>query len=269
MSHAPSPTPFEKLSGQIEAGTERLLREAGDGSDGTLSASNETVSETAAELWDVVDEFEDLLETVDLEKLPDAVDVSALPDLIDLAELPAAIRESDPDLMLDLSQIRRAIHLRELWNAVDLVDFGSELRQLKDELEDVIGPDALASSGAGESDAVAEVKQFVDDVKPEATNAAIQQEVAEGTTAARKAVVEGHSRVEDLYESNQRGSGYAGRRPVSKNPTAVSLVPHGPLPASISTRVSTVPTNVRGAAVDAPRRIYARRWRTVGADKPK
>ncbi|THE63912.1 hypothetical protein D8Y22_16465 [Salinadaptatus halalkaliphilus] len=46
------------------------------------------------------------------------------------------------------------------------------------------------------------------------------------------------------------------------NPTAVSLVPHGPLPASASTRISTVPQNVHGAAVDALPRIYGRRWKT-------
>ena len=262
MSHATSPSTFEQLSDQVRAGTERLLRETDDG-------STETLAETAAELWDVVDEFEELLETVDLEKLPDVVDVSALPELLDLAELPAAIRESDPDLAVDLSTIRHVIRLRERWNEVDLLEFGTELGQLKAELEDVVGPDTLASSGTGGSEAAAEVKRFVDDVKPEATNAAIQQEVKEGATAARKAVVEGHSKFERLSESTGRGSGYAGRKPVSNNPTAVSSVPYGPLPASISTRVSTVPANVRGARVDAPRRIYARRWLSVGSRPPK
>lgn len=262
MSQAPSSSPFEQLSDRIRAGTERLLRETDDG-------STETLAETAAELRDVVEELEDLFGTVDLENLPDVVDVAALPELLDPAELPAAIRESDPDLAVDLSTIRRVIRLRELWNTVDLVDFGKEVGQLKAELEDVVGPDALASLGNGESEAGAEIRKFADDVKPEATNAAIQQEVAEGAAVARNAVVEGHSKFERLYESTGRGSGYAGRRPVSKNPTAVSSVPYGPLPASISTRVSTVPANVRGAAVDAPRRIYARRWLSVGSRPPK
>ncbi|WP_306053092.1 hypothetical protein [Natronococcus wangiae] len=252
MSHATSSDTLEQLSDQLRAGTERLLQETDD-------ASEERLSTTAAELWDVVEEFEDLLETVDLEKLPDVVEVSALPELLEVEELPDAIREHDPDRALDLSAIRHAIKLRELWNSVDLVDFAKESRQLKAELEDVVGPDAFDSSD--DSEAAAEVKKFVDEVTPDAKNAAIQQEVKEASTAARKAVLEGHSKFEELYESNQRGSGYAGRRPVSNNPTAVSTVPYGPLPASASTRVSTVPTNVRQARVDAPPRIYSRRWK--------
>lgn len=255
MSHATSPTTFEQLSEQVKAGTERLLQEA------ETDAPDETLSSKAKELWDVVEEVEDLLETIDLEKLPDTVEVSALPDLLDLEELPNAIRENDPDLALDLSTLRHAVKLRELWNTVDLVDFGREMRQLKAELEDVVGPDALESNG--DSEAAAEVTKFVDEVKGDATNVAFQQETKERIDAARNAVVEGHSKFEELYESNLRGSGYAGRRPVSNNPTAVSSVPHGPLPASVSTRVSTVPTNVRYAKLDASPRIYSRRWKSA------
>lgn len=255
MSHASSPTTFERLSDQVEAGTERLLQET------ETDGSDETLSSTAKELWDVVEEVEDLLETIDLEKLPDTVEVSALPDLLDLDELPNAIREKDPDAALDLSTLRHAIKLRELWNTVDLVDFGREMRQLRAELEDVIGPDAFDSSG--DSEAAAKVKKFVGDVKGDATNAAMQQRAKKSAKTARRGVIEGHSKFEELYESDQRGSGYAGRKPVSNNPTAVSSVPYGPLPAGVSTRVSTVPTNVRQSKVDALPRIYSRRWKTA------
>ncbi|TYL38096.1 hypothetical protein CV102_12880 [Natronococcus pandeyae] len=253
MSHATSPTTFERLSDQVKTGTEQLLQET------ETDASDETLSTTAAELWDVVEEVEDLLETIDLEKLPDTVEVSALPDLLDVDELPNAIREHDPDLALDFSTLRQAIKLRELWNTVDLADFAKESRQLKAELEDVVGPDALDSSG--DSEAATEVTEFVDEVKGDATNAAMQQKAKKRAKTARRGVIEGHSKFEELYESNQRGSGYAGRRPVSNNPTAVSSVPHGPLPAGVSARVSTVPTNVRQSKVDALPRIYGRRWK--------
>lgn len=187
MTHAASPSAAERAFDRLETATERVLRNAADGDDETLSA-------TAAELLDVVAELEDVIGTADLARLPDA----------------------------------------------------------------------LAGAG-GESQAAADLEAFVDEVKPRAKNAAIQQRAASGAEAARTAVVEGHAALEDLYESKQRGSGYAGRRPVSKNPTAVSSVPYGPLPAGISARVSTVPANVRGAAVDAPPRVYARRWRTAGS----
>ncbi|PCR92390.1 hypothetical protein [Natrinema ejinorense] len=255
MSQTSSSTSVEQLLARITAGTERLLQEATpDGSDETRA--------TIAELLDVVEEVDDLLETIDFERLPDAVEVSALPDLVKLDGVPNAIREHDPDLALDLSAIRDVIHLRGLWNAVDLVDFLRELRQLKSELEDVLGPDAFGSSG--DSEAAAEIRKFADEVKPDATNAALQQEAKEGAKAARKGVIDGHSKFEDLYESTQRGPGYAGRKPVSNNPTAVSSVPYGPLPASVSTRVSTVPTSVRHAKIDALPRIYSRRWKTAG-----
>ncbi|SDR14766.1 hypothetical protein [Natronobacterium texcoconense] len=249
MSHTASQSTVDHLSDRIEAGTERLFRDAD---------STETLSTTAAELWDVVEELEDLLETVDLEKLPNVIEVSALADLVAVEEVPAALRDSDPDRALDLRGIRHAIRLHDLWNTVDLVDFQRELRHLKDELEDVVGADALDSSG--DSNAGVEIGRYLDEVKPEAKNAALQKQVKKGVEPARKAVVDGHSKFETLYESTQRGSGYAGRKPVSKNPTAVSMVPYGPLPASISTRVSTVPTGVRGARVAPSPRVYARRW---------
>ncbi|QFU82612.1 hypothetical protein [Natronorubrum aibiense] len=255
MTQAISPSTVEQLSDQIEAGTALLLREISDG------ASGETLSSTANELWDVVEEVEALFETVDLEKLPDVVELSALPDLIELDELPDAIRERDPDQMLDLSTIRHAINLHELWNTIDLVDFQKEFRQLEAELEDVVGPDVLESSG--DSEARAEVRSFIDEIKPDAVDAAAQQKAKKTAKTARKGVIEGHSKFEKLYESKQRGTSYAGRKPVSKNPTAVSSVPYGPHPASTSTRVSTVPRNVRGAKVDALLRIYGRRWKTA------
>ncbi|MBZ6495475.1 hypothetical protein [Natrinema longum] len=194
MSQTSSSTSVEQLLDRITAGTERLLQEAApDGSDETRA--------TIAELLDVVEEVDDLLETIDFERLPDAVDVSALPDLVGRDGFANAVREREPDLALDLSTIRDVIELRGLWNTVDIADFLRELRQLETELEDVVGP------------------------------------------------------------------GYAGRKPVSNNPTAVSSVPYGPLPASVSTRVSTVPTNVRHAKVDALPRIYSRRWTTAGRSK--
>ena len=258
MSQATSPTSVEQLVDRITAGTERLLREtAPNGSAETRAA--------VEELLDIVEEVDDLLETIDFERLPDAVDASALPNLIKQDGLPDAIRERDPDLALDLSTIRDVIELREFWNTVDIADFLRELRQLKTELEDVVGPDAFDSTG--DSEAAAEVRKFVDDVKTDATNAALQQEAKKAAKGARNGVIDGHSKFEELYGSTQRGPGYAGRKPVSKNPTAVSSVPYGPLPASVSTRVSTVPTNVRHAKIDALPRIYGRRWRTV-AERP-
>ncbi len=255
MSQTVSPIDVEHLLDRLTAGAERLLsKTAADGSDETRAA--------LADLVDVLEAIDALLDTIDLETLPDALEVSALPALVDFGELPTAIRERDPDAALDLGTIRDVVEPRPLWNAVDLVDFVQGLRRLERELEDVVGPGALESSD--DSAAAAEVRSFVADVKPDATNAALQQEVTKAARAAREGVIDGHSAFEAAYESSGRGPGYVGRRPVSKNPTAVSSVPYGPLPAGISTRVSTVPRHVRGAKVDALPRIYGRRWKTAG-----
>ena len=251
-------TSLEQLFDRLANALEGLLRAVAE------EASDEALASTAAELWDVVAEFEDVLETVDLERLPDAVDGEALPDVLDLERLSEAIRERDPKLALDLDTLRRAIELRELWNAVDLADFGRESDELRSELEDVLGPDAFDSND--DSEAAEELEAFTEDVKGEATNAAFQQEVRERLEPAREAVIDAHATFEELYESHQRGSGYEGRRPSSNNPTAVSSMPVGPLPASVSTRVSTVPTDVRHAKVEAFPRVYGRRWRSARRD---
>ncbi|AGB37850.1 hypothetical protein [Natronococcus occultus] len=247
-------TSLEQLFDRLANALEGLLRAVAE------DATDDRVASTAAELWDVVAELEDVLETVDLERLPEAVDAAALPDVLELERLSEAIRERDPDLALDLDALRRAIELRELWNAVDLAEFGRESEQLRNELEDVLGPDAFDSGDCSEP---SELEAVAEEVKGEATNAAFQQEVRDRIEPAREAVIDAHATVEELYESHQRGPGSEGRRPTSNNPTAASSMPVGPLPASASTRVSTVPTDVRHAKVETFPHVYGRRWRSA------
>ena len=256
----PEPT-AEKLSARVETGIDQLTRaiERGD-SDGGLP-------EITAQIGDVVEEAGHLLETVDLESLPDAIDFEELPKLVDAEQLPTAISDHDLDAALDLRTIRHAIRLRELWNSVDLVEFAKAKEQLECELVDVVGKNAI--HGSGNSKAKTEVRQFVEEIRPEGTNAAIQQQAQKGARKARRGVLKAHAEIEDLYEANQRTLGYVGRRTVSRNPTAVSLIPRGPVSDSASTRFSSVPTNVRGAKIDSLPRIYGRRWRTVGRDRSR
>lgn len=255
MSTASIAPEFDRLSGRIVTGTEALLRVV------EAEASDERVSELAGELWDVTAEIEALLETVDLEALPDGFDSAALPELIDLDGIPAAIREHDLDRMLDLDGIDHAIELRSLWNAVDLVEFRAASRRLAAELEDVVGSERLHSTG--DSDAAADVGEYFEEVESKTTNAAIQQQAKKRVKRARSGVIRGHSAFEDAYVENRRRSG-SGRRSTSRNPTAVSLRPSGPIPDSASARYSTVPAAVRHAKIDPLPRIYARRWRSVG-----
>lgn len=244
---------------RIEAAADRLARVLEQG------ITDDERSETVAELRDVIEEAGQLLETIDLESLPEAIDFDKLPELVDVGQLPTAIKEGDPDAALDLHTIHHAIRLRKLWNSIDLVEFAKEKAQLEDELANVVGEDAL--SGAGNSEAAKEVQRFVDRSRSEGKNAAMQQQAQKGVSEARRRLVATHSDAEDRYQENQRGPGYVGRRAVSRNPTAVSLVPRGPIPDSSSTRFSSVPTNVRGAKIDALPRIYGRRWKSIGRDR--
>ncbi|MFC6716604.1 hypothetical protein ACFQGT_01840 [Natrialbaceae archaeon GCM10025810] len=247
---------LDRLQYRLDAAREAVLEAV------ERNAANDELSAVAAELRDVVDAADDLLGTVDLERLPSAVDAGELPTLVDVDGIPDAVRDRNPDAALNLGSLRRAVFLRELWNTVDLVEFRRAAGRLEGELEDVFGPDSIASSSDG-SQAAADVKAFLAEVKPDATNAAMQQRVSKEQRRAREGVVRAHAEFETLYAAHQRGPGYVGRKPVSRNPTAVSTAPAGPLPASASTRISTVPTNVRRAKVDALPRIYGRRWRRV------
>lgn len=251
VNEATTAPDLDRLSGRVVAGTGRLLREIErDGTDARVSA-------LAGELWDVTAEIETLLGAVDLERLPDAIDVAALVDADGVAD---AIRERDPDRALDLREIRRAVELRDLWNAVDLAEFRAASRRLSRELGDVVGPEL--SAAGGDSAAAADLRDFVDEIRPEAANAALQQQARERSARARRGVLAGHAALEALYVENGRSPAGVARSRASRNrnPTAVSLRPPGPLADGASARGSTVPPAVRGAKIGPLPRIYGRRW---------
>ena len=79
--------------------------------------------------------------------------------------------------------------------------------------------------------------------------------------AAQRAVLERHAALEDVYEANKERVATAKTRAAARGPTHVSLLPRGPLPDSVSTRVSTVPSKVLHSNADGVARIFGRRWR--------
>lgn len=237
---------------------------AGTGRSEPSSGDESPLTGTAKELLEVLDATNALLRTIDLEKLPDAIDVEELPNLVDLERLSDAIAEHDPDLLFDLRDLERVVNSRELWNSVDLLEFGGAKRTLDRELEDVVGEDTALES---DSEAISDVKEFADSLRPGAKQALIQQGVTASIEEAREAVVEQHANLERLYESNRRRLGSTTGRRSTRNPTAVSLHPSGPLPNGVSSRLSTVPSKVPYTENDALPRIYGRRWRTAGTGR--
>jgi len=243
-------------------GLEAGIREGIERAEPTSDDSGKT-KDAYDELLDVVESLDALLSTVDLEKLPDVVDVEVLPELVDADGIADAIRARDPDPMLDLSNLDAVVNERRLWNSIDLLEFAKAKRRLDQELADVLGEGAPVGNGAG-SEALADVREYTSSLRPDAKEMLIQQEAQAKVAVAREGVVDAHERLEQLYESNETRSRTAARKRSGRNPTAVSMLPPGPLPDSVSTRLSTVPPGVPRTKIDPLPRIYGRRWRSAG-----
>lgn len=164
----PSPDRDDRAD-RIVAGIARA-KPAADGAD-----ANASPSETATELLEVLTSTDAWLRTIDLDRVPDVIDAGELPGLVDLGKLGDAIAERDADLLFDLSDLRRVVNTRELWNAVDLREFVRAKRRLERDVAEVLGGNPEIGAG-GDSEAVADVKAFAASLRPDATQAVIQQE---------------------------------------------------------------------------------------------
>ena len=250
MSHAPTSTPDRP--GILETGIERPKSALQD-------ETGRPTTATAKELLDILEASDVLRHTIDFDKLPAAIDREELPNLVDLDHLADAIRERNPDLMFDASNLKEVIRTRELWEAVDLLEFATAKHRLDEELEDVIGEDALEGF-SGDSKVTEDVEAFVSSVKPEAVNALVQQEAQEKVKAVQDTIVEHRAALEQQYEANKRRVARATGKGTKKS-SAVSLLSPGPVPDSASTRLSTVPPTVRYARIDPLPRVFSTRWR--------
>lgn len=242
---------LEELIPGIADGLEELKTQIVEGSD------DEEVIETAEEIWDVLDEAEDVLDTIDLEEVPDVIDLDELPEAIDAEEIPEAIAEGDAGDAIDLRDLKEAIRFRELWEAADIGDLREQQKELQEEIDDVTddgGEDdedgGLLETGMGMGDGAH--MQF----DPENRQEKIQEIIETAVQKFRTALLKTHDKLRLLYEYNQDKLGGS----ESLNPTAVSTMPSGPLANSASTRRSTVPSQVKYSRAKNPRRIYGRRF---------
>jgi hypothetical protein len=254
---------LDELVPGIRDGLERLKTTIVEGSD------DEEVIETAENLWEIVDETEDVLETIDLEEIPDVIDVDELPDAVDVEEIPEALASGDAEDAIDLSDLKEAIRFRELWEAADIGELREQEEELEEAVDDATGGDdgglvgdeddgligdddddgGLLDMGLGGQGAH---MQF----DPEDRQEAIRKLIEEAVSGFRAALLDTHDTLRLLWEFNNEKLG--GRD--SLNPTAVSTMPRGPIPDSVSTRHSTVPSQVRYSRAKNPRRIYGRRF---------
>lgn len=253
MSTTPTNSGRNPLVETVDDGIDRLVHAFGDDESGT------SLTGIQKELYEVLVASDALLETVDLDSVPESVDPERLLEAVDFERLAHAIRERDPDLAFDLSDLERIVDARTLLDSIDVLEFAKAKRTLGNELEDVFGADGLPGID-GDSQAGAEVTEFLSTLRREARDTAIRQEARAKAETAQAAVLEGHEAIKERYEANRRRFSDADDQRKGRNPTAVSLRSPGPLPDSVSTRLSTVRSRALHSKTDPLTRVYGRRW---------
>ncbi|WP_336363279.1 hypothetical protein [Halalkalicoccus salilacus] len=253
--------------------------------------------ELAEELWDVLDQTQDVLETIDFEEVPEAIDLEELEENVDVEDIPEGLLNEDENA-IELSTVREAVNLRELWDAVDLMDLREEKQQLESEIDDVTGDedddedggllgdeadggllsddeddgellgdeDDEDDGGLLDTDNVIGTEGAHVQFDAEARQALLEDKIQTAAEKFRWVLLSTHDKLRKLYELNQQKLGQPGRQPDSLNPTAYSSLPPGPIPDSASTRRSTVPAQVKYSKVKNPKRIYGRRFTKATRD---
>ena len=241
------------------------------------------ILEVAEDLWEVLDEIEDALGTIDGEELPDAIDLDDLPEAVDVEDVPEGMVDED-ETAIELTNVREAVNLRELWDTVDLTQLYQEKQDFEDEvdeLEDDFNGDEDGEEGLIDDDGLFDDEEDeelldVDNVvgtegahvqfDAQARQAFLEEKIQDAVEKFRSALLSTHDMLREVYRTNQEKLGQPGRQPDSLNPTAASTMPSGPIPDSASLRSSTVPEEVKYSKVKNPRRIYGRRFTKATKD---
>ncbi|MFC6905926.1 hypothetical protein [Halalkalicoccus tibetensis] len=240
------------LLGTLSTRLEEFETSITDGSD------DETVAATAEELWTILEEAIDVIETIDFEGLSDAIDAEALPEAIDADRLADALETGDATEVLDLAALYEAVDLRMLWQAVDVPALRKEEHELQAEIDSFLGNDE-SEDESSESDESVLDETARSLAGAESRQQLLQAKIGAAIDAFRTALLAAHLRSRRLYEANRRSFDRSG----SRNPSLTATMPRGPLPASASTRVSTVPTRARHSHTKGRPRIYGRRFERV------
>lgn len=239
---------------------------------------SEEALEYVKDLWEVADELEDVLQTIDLSDLPDAIEFEKLPELVEADEIPEALSDDDKDLgdVVKLRKLLKVIDLSELWGAADVRSFWKQKRELEDEVDDVtdddgdddddsFGPDLDVTDDDEEmmDDVDWEMPDFdgIEDYDPESAENAIQMKMMDGVEKMREALLEAHDKLKTVREENRDRMARQDNSTNSRNPTAVSTMPTGDrLDIGSATRFSTVPRETRHSSAPNKDHIYGNRF---------
>lgn len=240
-------------------------------------ADSESAIGYVEDLWEVADEIEDVVETIDLTDLNDIVDVGDVPEAVDASELPEAIAERDLGEAVKRRKLVKVINFTELWDAIDVRAFWKEFRELNDEVDDVTGADD--DSLTPEMDVVDDVDldrpdfeglgdfDSLDDFDPESAENAIQKKILEGVDEFREALLASHEKLKALRDENRERTSRADDSTNSRSPTAVSTMPSRDCTNVGGTaRFSTVPRETRHSTAPNRHRVYGDRFEAVTDD---
>lgn len=237
---------------------------------------SEKALEYVKDLWEVADELEDVLETIDLSDLPEAIDFEKLPELVEADEIPEALADDDKGLgdVMKLRKLLKVIDLSELWGAADVRSFWKQKRELEDEVDDVTGDGEEGDDEGMMDDFVDEGEEMVEDTDwempdfdgiedydPESAEKAIQKKMMDGVEEMREALLDAHGKLKKVREENRDRMARQDNSTNSRNPTAVSTMPTGDRPdIGSATRFSTVPRETRHSSAPNKGHIYGNRF---------
>ena len=262
-----------------------LLDRAMDDIDALLTAYEsdhpfEEVQEDVEDLITVVEEIEELLETVDLTDLPDAVDLSELPDAIEASEVPDAIAEGDPGGAVKYRKLLQVVELGELWDTVNVREFWRNKRELDDATDDVTddddgGPmeklrefvdddtdgdatDVETGDTSGTADTEDGSEREDIDVPTETIQQRVQSKLSDAVGEFRESLLDTRERVQELKEENEERVEDV-EQPDSRNPTAYSSISSGRNDMGGTAKFSTVPEETRYSSAPNRPRLYGSR----------
>lgn len=234
------------------------------------------------DLLSVIEETEELLETVDVTELPEAVELSELPQAIDGDEVPAAIANAEPGRAIELTQLASLVEFNELWDAVDIREFMRNKEELEDATDEATddGDDSTDDSSltdAFESDDSSGSMESSEDegallAQGEAKQVAIQSRLRDAVDEFRESVLDARDQLKEARdtakEQVEEKTGGGTGQPSSRNPTAYSTMVSGWKTGGWSSAgYSTVPQTTQHSSAPGHYRIYGSRFEDAGTDE--
>jgi hypothetical protein len=223
------------------------------------------------DLVDVIEETDELLETVAVSELPEAVELSELPSAIEGEDVPEAIANGEPRRAIDLTRLASLVEFSDLWDAVDVRAFMQNKEELENATDDVTddGGDEgdsglLASFDAGDSTADDASDETILE-QGEAKQVAIQSKLSDAVEEFRESALDARDQLKEARDTAQEEveekTGGGTGQPSSRNPAAYSTMVGGWNGSNWSSaNFSTVPQSTRHSSTPGHFRIYGRRF---------